>query len=183
MLEVIKKDKATFDAQQGAAPQGRCVGGWAGLSRLSLHCPALQHTASSATTLPCFTRKVVAAPCPDTTVGWAMGTPGQKIFLPLEIWHQVKQFKSSWAPYISFQTTRCLVVEPITYIKWWLMKWRLSRWFEKLHKSIISENAPLSNMKLEHCIACRVSETTSMMAISVSDICENTKVRQRNSYL
>ena len=41
MLDAIKKDKATFDAQQGGGPQGRCVGGQAGLFRPILQCPAL----------------------------------------------------------------------------------------------------------------------------------------------
>ena len=41
MLDAIKKDKATFDAQQGGGPQGRCVGGRAGLSPPVLHYHAL----------------------------------------------------------------------------------------------------------------------------------------------
>ena len=51
MLDVIKKDKARFDAQQGADPQGRCVGGSAGLSPLVLRCSLEQ----PCPTVPYFT--------------------------------------------------------------------------------------------------------------------------------
>ena len=90
MLDVLKKDKARFDAQQGADPQGRCVGGWAGLCLLWSYTALLFWTALPHSAL-------LYMQCP--AVGWAIGTPGQNLLLTFEIWHQGKQFKSSSASY------------------------------------------------------------------------------------